>query len=144
MSFYSNKSIANKALDEVEEWRAERQREGYRGDPLVIRAKITRLIRDVIYERADIPADHRWRFPRRGAPPFLAIRHVSRLNQGNYGVKRSKCSVPLPKSHISRRDTFDVCCWPRESKNFRHALRERFYEPAARLGSERFYRRRIN
>jgi len=73
---------------------------------LVTRARITRLIRDVIYERADT----RRPSPAAGAekPPFLAIRHVSRLNQGNYGAKRSKRPLPLAKSHISRRDASDI------------------------------------
>lgn len=44
----------------------------------------------------------------RGTPPFLAIRHVSRVHQGNYGVNRSKCLVPLVKLHISTRS---VTAW---------------------------------
>lgn len=41
--------------------------------------------------------------------PFLAIRHISRLNQGNYGAKRSKRPASLVRSHISRVATpFDI------------------------------------
>lgn len=40
---------------------------------------------------------------------FLAIRHISRLNQGNYGAKRSKRPASLVRSHISRAATpFDI------------------------------------
>jgi hypothetical protein len=52
-----------------------------------------------------------------GGIPFLAIRHVSRLNQGNYGVKRTKRPLALVKSHISRRDTSDIGA-TRELKTF--------------------------
>ena len=37
-------------------------------------------------------------------PPSLATRHVSRLNQGNYGAKRFKRRGPLARSHICRSD----------------------------------------
>lgn len=63
-------------------------------------------------------------------PPFLAMRHVSRLHQGNYGANRSKRPVPLVRSHISRRDTFDIsaAC---ELETFDEPHVTRFYEPAA-------------
>lgn len=64
-------------------------------------------------------------------PPFLAIRHVSRVHQGNYGVNRSKCPVPLVKSHISRRDTFDNSA-ARELETFDEPYEvTRLYETAA-------------
>lgn len=73
----------------------------------VIRAEITRLVRDVIYEeRTDIPPtappekQSRWRGGGeaeglKGEPPFLAIRRVSRLNQGNY-IGRAKSALKCP------------------------------------------------
>lgn len=83
------------------------------------------------------------------AAPFLAIRHISRLNQGNYGAKRSKRPVSLVRSHISRRDT--VRYWRGvRIKNFwqRDTWRD-FYEFSQpgknEQGSrEKFYKRWIN
>lgn len=61
--------------------------------------------------------------------PFLAIRHVSRLHQGNYGANGSQCPAPLVRSHISRRDT-DISA-ARELETFDEPHVTRFYEPAA-------------
>jgi len=109
-----------------------------KGAALVTRARITRLIRDVIYERADT------RRPSPAAavekPPFLAIRHVSRLNQGNYGAKLSKRPLPLARSHISRRDASDI---DRVSlKTSDGAAREEILR--ARVATDRFHKRGIN
>lgn len=41
-------------------------------------------------------------------PTFLATRHLSRLNQGNYGAKRFKRRGPLARSHICRSDATDT------------------------------------
>lgn len=110
-----------------------REREGRGRDPrgpLVIPVEITRLIRDVIYERTDTRRPPSGERTRRGMPPFLAIRHLSRLNQGNYGANRSKCPAWLVKSHIfaPRHVRYQRGAW---IKNFWRAARDGFYEPAA-------------
>lgn len=70
------------------------------------------------------------------AAPFLAIRHISRLNQGNYGAKRSKRPASLVRSHISRATTpFDIgaAC---ELKTFDKETRDEIFTSFRGRGNE--------